>query len=335
MDRKLRYALTIAVKIAIGSSLAVLIADFLGLEYAASAGTVTLLTLMNTKWDSLRLAVRRLITYGISMVIGLAVFYLVPIDWLSFGIYILFTVFLAYALGWASTISVNAVIGTHLLLDGKFGIQDMLNELTLVLIGIVIAIILNLFNNYEYQRRSIISGMRWVEGELQQLLLLLSLALTSGEVPQEMDERFEALRLRLRTETQAAYDYQDNTFHSHPVYYIHYFEMRTKQYDRLISIRDNIRKCPGIPARAGEVAGFLSDVAAGVTEMNDPASLIGQLDDVFARMREDTPPETPDEFERRTILYHILLEMDRFLKLKQDFVDGLSEREIREYRSGK
>lgn len=331
MNIQKSHVVIIALKIAVGASLAILIAELLGLSYATSAGTITLLTLMTTKRGSLRLAGRRLITFAFSMVVGLIVVRLVPLDWASFGVYMFCTAFLAYALGWSATLSVNAVIGTHLLLDAQPGAAEILNELILVLIGITIAIVLNLFDDYRHQRQSITQGMRTAEGQIQALLESLAGALETGELPPEADAQFDALQKVLREEQQAAYQYQDNTFESHPVYYIDYLEMRRAQCDCLLSIRNDIRRCPAVPARAGEVSQFLRRVIPGVTQWNDPKALLDELDGVFAQMRDDTPPETSEEFERRTALYHILLEMEQLLKLKQDFVLSRSEEEIRIY----
>ena len=42
-------------------------------------------------------------------------------------------------------------------------------------------------------------------------------------------DRIIAFEGRMHEFIKAAYDYQDNTFHSHPGYYIDYFEMRLAQ----------------------------------------------------------------------------------------------------------
>lgn len=44
--------LLLSVKIAIGASLAIYIAEYLQLEYAASAGIITLLSVLTTKWGN-------------------------------------------------------------------------------------------------------------------------------------------------------------------------------------------------------------------------------------------------------------------------------------------
>ena len=61
---KLKKVLVLALKIGIGGSLSYYLADqILHLEFASSAGIVTLLTLQTTKWDTFKLAIRRIFTF--------------------------------------------------------------------------------------------------------------------------------------------------------------------------------------------------------------------------------------------------------------------------------
>jgi hypothetical protein len=47
-----RKIILLSLKIGIGSSLALYLAEYLGLDYVVSAGTITLLTLMTSKWEA-------------------------------------------------------------------------------------------------------------------------------------------------------------------------------------------------------------------------------------------------------------------------------------------
>ena len=58
--------LLLSVKIAIGASLAIYIAEYLQLEYAASAGIITLLSVLTTKWGTLKLSLLRILTFLIT-----------------------------------------------------------------------------------------------------------------------------------------------------------------------------------------------------------------------------------------------------------------------------
>jgi len=51
-----RKIILLSLKIGIGSSISLYTAQKLGLNYAVSAGTVTLLSLMNSKWETIRLS---------------------------------------------------------------------------------------------------------------------------------------------------------------------------------------------------------------------------------------------------------------------------------------
>ena len=67
---KFRKTLLLAVKIGLGSSIAIYIAETLQLEYAVSAGTVTLLTLMTLKWDTVKFSIARFATFLTTIVLG-------------------------------------------------------------------------------------------------------------------------------------------------------------------------------------------------------------------------------------------------------------------------
>ena len=104
-----------ALKIAIGSSLAIYIANLFGLKYSLAAGSVALLTMVTTKWKTVKLSVARVVTFIISVLMALIIFSAVESEWMAYGIYVFFVVIIAEMLGWGATISVNALIGMHFL----------------------------------------------------------------------------------------------------------------------------------------------------------------------------------------------------------------------------
>ena len=48
-------------------------------------------------------------------------------------------------------------------------------------------------------------------------------------------------------------------------------------------------------------------------------------------MEKEELPESREEFESRALLYHILMDLEEFLKYKRAFVEGLGERQRKEY----
>ena len=82
---KMRKTALLSAKIAIGSSLAIYVAQMMELQYATSAGIITLLTLVTTKWETVKLSFLRLFTYLISVMVCFTVFHLVQDMWIEFG----------------------------------------------------------------------------------------------------------------------------------------------------------------------------------------------------------------------------------------------------------
>lgn len=339
---KNRKILLLAVKIAIGSSTAISVAQLLGLEYAISAGTITLLTVMTTKWETVKLSIFRLITFIVTILLAWIVFTHVKSVWLGYGIFIFFVVLFAEVMGWRATISVNSVIGAHLLTSHDFGMAFVENEFLLVLIGIVIAFLLNLFQNNSRHKKDIIEDMRYTEKQLQAILCRLAEYLSCTDTGRKVDENGVVVTgslwddiIQLEKELQGfikeAYEYQDNTFHSHPVYYIDYFEMRSDQCHVLHNLHYEVKKIRAIPKQAKVIAEYMLYLKEYVVERNVPSAQMERLEEIFRDMKKEELPKSREEFENRAILYHILMDMEEFLIYKQRFVKALDERQKRMY----
>ena len=117
---KAEKILLLSVKIAIGASLAIYIAEYLRLENAASAGIITLLSVLTTKWGTLKLSLLRIVTFLATVAGCWLIFQYVQGDWIGFGIFLFFMVILCELTGLRNTLSVNAVIATHILTARDF-----------------------------------------------------------------------------------------------------------------------------------------------------------------------------------------------------------------------
>ena len=212
-----------AIKIAVGSSAAIYVAEVLNLEYAISAGSIALLTLVTTKWETVKLSWFRLVTFLVSSVLAWIVFTQIQSEWLAYGIYIFLIVIVSEEFGWKATISVNAVIGMHFMAKRDFEASFVFNEFLLVLIGITVAVVLNLFYDYAGQRKDLVRNMRYTENRMQMILGAIAAYLADKEMQYDIWAAIRELESQIRIFIDDAYEYQDNTFQSHPEYYINYF----------------------------------------------------------------------------------------------------------------
>lgn len=329
--RRRRKLLLLAIKVAVGSSAAIYIAQRMNLEYAASAGTIALLTLMATKWETVRLSFYRIITFVMAIGVAWAVFLHIEKVWIAYGVFVLVVVLISDVLGWKATISVNSVIGTHLLISRDFSVMSVCNEFILVIIGITMALILNLFHDNHNSKKDIIANMRFTESRLQMIMGELAAYLSNKEMQRDVWEDICMLEEQLHEFVKEAYEYQENTFQSHTGYYPDYFEMRQNQCHILHNLHYEMKKIRTMPRQAKVIADYMLYLTDFVVEVNTPTIQIEKLEEIFSGMKKEELPVTREEFESRALLYHILMDIEEFLVFKQRFVNGLNDRQRKEY----
>lgn len=328
---KYRKSLLLSLKIGIGASIAIYIAQSMELEYPISAGTVTLLTLMASKWETIKLSALRLVTLFTTLAMAWVISTYVNSVWMGFGLLLALVVFMAEFFDWRATISVNALIAAHLVTTQDFTPEAVENEFSLVSIGIIIAVVLNLFNFNLTHKRQITANMRYTEKKLRMIMEELSAYLSGREMSRNVWTDINELEKRIQKYIRDAEEYQENTFQSHPEYYIDYFEMRYEQLRILDSLHYEMKKIRSMPAQAKVIAEFLLYLTDYVKEINIPDRQIEKLKGIFADMRNEELPGTMDEFESRAMLYHILMDIEEFLFCKARFVEELDAVQMKRY----
>ncbi len=317
---KWKRALLLAGKIALGSSLAIYTADLLELQYAASAGIVTLLTVVTTQKETLRLSVARIATFLIAALIAMATFLPIHSEWLAFGLYVFLVTLISELLGWRATVSTNAVIGTHFLMNLDFSPTFFLNEFQLVLIGIVYAFVLNLFQDNRGEKRNFAQKIRQLEQKMQGSLAEIAKYLSGQPTRKGLWRELAAIEKQLQRCMEEAYEYEGNTYSEDAAYYARYFEMRLNQCRILHNLQNEMQKIRSMPVQAEVVAEYVEYLSQYVTELNEPAPQLRQLEEIFLRMKEEPLPVSRAEFESRAVLYHILMDLEDFLQEKKRFI---------------
>ena len=328
IDKK---TLIIAFKITIGTSAAMFIAQALNLQNAGSAGTIALLTIVTTKWETVRLSIARIVTFAIAVLLVMLIFANIHIAWLDFGIYIFFIVLICEFLGWKSTISVNSVIGTHFIVAQDFSPQFIANEFMLVLIGTIVAFVVNLFSHNKNRQKKLVANISYVEAQLQMILRELASYLLGKEMKADVWDDIRNLEARLKNLVVDAYEYEGNTFRTHTGYYMSYFEMRLEQCNVLHDLHYELIKIQSHTYQAEQVAEYMLYLVDYVQEMNSPEEQIMYLEAFVEDMKNQPLPKSRDEFETRAILYHILTELEAFLVHKRRFVNSLDDKQRKLY----
>lgn len=326
-----RKIILLSLKIGIGSSLSLYTAQELGLNYAVSAGTVTLLSLMNSKWETIRLSGSRIASFLITVLAGWILFTNISSMWIAYGILLTFIVFMAELLEWRATISVNGVIAAHLVTYEKFNDMAVWNELIIVIVGVGFAILFNLFNGNYGHKKHIVKKTGYIENRMQMIIGAMSAYLSNKKMETDVWQNIKKLEEDIQDCIKEAYEYQNNTFYSHPEYYISYFVMRKNQCQILHNLHYEMKKMRTMPKNAKIAADYLLNLAENITEYNNPEEQLSSLKEIIEHIKCDELPTTMEEFESSALLFHILMDIEDLLVYKKHFIDNVDKIQKKHY----
>lgn len=315
-------------KIAVGSAISIMIADLLGLSFGTSAGIITLLSVQNTKKETLQVAARRILSFMVAMVLAGVIFSLLGYSAVTFGVFLFLFVIVCELGGLTEGISICAVLVTHFLSVRRMSMSGIGNEFLLLIIGISVGAATNLYipRNVEEIKRSQI----YIEEKLKEILRQMASQLAKPDCRGEVIA-IKELHLYIQHAVKMAYENQNNTFLSDTQYFISYMELRLTQLTVIERMCSLIQKINVPLPQAEAMADFFEHIADSLRETNDGARLLEEYEKLKLYFEQDQLPVERREFENRAILYLILGEMQWFLQLKNDFAANLTEKQLLEF----
>ncbi|MBR5290950.1 MAG: hypothetical protein IKU28_08185 [Erysipelotrichaceae bacterium] len=325
MLQRLKHHFLKGFKIALGTVLGIVIAELLHLQFATSAGTVALLTLLTTKRGTVRLIVQRLVSFVLTVVLCFVVFKYITIPVFALLIVVLIVAFLLVVFKCEAALSVNALIAIHFFTEQNFTPTFILNEFLLVLIGIVIAFVLNLFHRYTAYENELDAAINKVDKKIQSLMKDIVSYICHPDSHSASWGQLVKLEQSIQQYIKDALEYDENVFGTYSQYYVDYFEMRSFQCETLHLLHYKIRKIRTMPEEAKELADFIEYLIPHLRETNDPSAQLLVLRDLLEAQKKHALPQSHEEFENRAILYHVLLDLEDFLLRKKQFVDRLDD----------
>ena len=308
-------------KLAGGALAAMLLAGALSLRYSATAGIITLLSILGTKRETLNIAAGRLMAYVAALALAAVCYHTLGFTVWAFAAYLLAFSVICCCMGWMYALAMVSVLISHFLAEGTMEPAMLLNETLLFLIGCGCGIAVNL------TLRADEPGMRSLRDEVDARMKAL-LALT-GSLLTEEDQRparrqaaeneMTQLDRALTQAAEMALQNRNNRLLRSPVFDLRYVEMRAQQRDILTQIIAAMDKAQTVPRQQQAVDSFFQKVAREYSTENDVASLLKDLESLLAAMKAEPLPERREEFESRALLYYALLRMEDFLQAKSRF----------------
>ncbi|NQP27424.1 aromatic acid exporter family protein [Streptococcus suis] len=306
------------IKLIFATVLAIYLATALGLSYATAAGIIAILSVLDTRKSSFKMARNRLFSTLLALTIAVLTFALFGFGIWTLGIYLALYVPLAYRFNWEAGIAPSTVLVTHLLLEQDISLAFLGNELALFLIGAGLALLFNLY--MPSQEKKIQAYHDQVEDLLKQILLRFEAFLLNGDGRNEA-ELITQLDKTLDEALKVVYLDRHNQLFQQTNYQVHYFEMRAAQNKILRTMAGNINKCL-LEGRENVILSSLFERAAQqLSRENSAKELLLDIELFHATFRERPLPQTREEFETRATLFQLLHDMEAFIRLKVDFYE--------------
>lgn len=304
------------IKLILATCLACLVASFLDLSSAVSAGIIALLSLSDTRRSTLKLAHNRFFSMILALTIGVLAFQLLGFHLWSLGLYLALYIPIAYKMGLEIGITPSSVLVGHLLVQESISLTLLINEFLLFAIGTGFALLVNLY--MPSREEEISHYYTLVEEKLKNILLRFNYYLSRGDgrnKAQLVDELDSLLKEALRL---VYLDHSNHLFHQTD-YHIHYFEMRQSQSRILRNMAQQINTCQLAASETLILAQLFSKIAGQLSQTNPASSLLDDIERFLEVFRNRSLPKTREEFETRATLLQLLREAKTFIQVKVDF----------------
>lgn len=330
-----RTNLRTALRMSIGIIVSVLIAQMIGLEFAASTCIVTMLGIQATKRDTLRTAGARIVSIAYTICIALAVYWLIGSGIVEFCIAVVILALITYLLGWTSTLSINVVVLVHMFLQQvPFTADLVLNEIMRVMVGLVIALIINW--RLPTRENEFKADMVDIENTMAHMMNSLAEVLRGRiEADDDMDHHLKELEQSLSSAMDNAYAFANNNLSSHAKYYMKYVSFRKMEALILYKAFLYLQKLQTSKAYAGQAAtGYSGQLADYIDAAAHSIAIEHPIDEAEAKLAELN--NSLDEAELPTtkadLNYFILIHQtkecfDEMADAKKEFIDELSDEE--------
>ena len=308
---------TRTLKTALGATIAMIVAQAVGLRYWVSAGIITILSIQSTKRQSVAIAKKRFISTIIALAISSAVFCIIGFSSISFGIYILLFIPITVRCKVTDGIVPSSVLVTHLLVEREISLFWIGNEIFLMVIGVGVALILNLYMpSFEEKLRR---DKEKIEDCIREILFEMSNGLRNHSVSINEERQYRELESMLVKSNERAYRNCNNYLFSDVKYYVHYIEMRSAQFQIMKYMRSHFKRLYMSFEQTSLVANFTENVAHAIGERVPLDKLFEDLNTLRNEFKNQPLPQTREEFENRAMLYQFLNDMEHFLEIKRDF----------------
>ncbi|RLQ91122.1 aromatic acid exporter family protein [Falsibacillus albus] len=304
------------IKTAIGTVAAIMLAQWFDLHNFVSAGIITILCIQVTKKQSLQAAWSRFLACMLAMVFSSVFFEVLSYQPIVIGLLLLLFIPTTVMIKAKEGIVTSIVIILHIYSAGQVTIHSLLNEFFIIIIGIGVALIMNLY--MPSAENKLMEYQEELEKKFQIMFSEIIRYLRTHQFDWDGKEITETAKLLDEAKRLSVRELQNHVLKTEDTYY-HYFKMREKQFEIIERVLPIVTSLDINVEQSQIIADFMEKLSTNIHPGNTAYLYLKKLYDMKITFESMELPKTREEFEVRAALFQFVREMEQYLLIKSSF----------------
>jgi len=320
----IKYLQSKTLKMALSATIAIIISNYVGLQFGVTSGIIAILSIQDTKKESLLVAGRRIIASALAILLSFMLYLLLGNNPIIFGLFLIIFIQTTIILKIEEGMVVGSVLSTHLLTSTNINISWIINEAQLTVIGIGVAMMFNLYTasleeQFEKNKERIEDYYRAILSDMAVSLVTQAVPIYEKQISVNVEELINKSKFMAQI-------INNNHLFKKNDYYLSYIEMRIIQLDTMKRMKRHFSRFYMTYDQTRILSEFTNEVAMNLKEDNDCVELINKLNLLRKDYEEMDLPKNRNEFENRALLFQFLNDLEDFLVIKKEFKESFQNR---------
>lgn len=304
------------IKTAIGTPIAISIAQWLGTTNVISAGILAMLSIQPSRKKSVIGAWKRFCACLLAILISALLFELLGYHVITIAVLLLLFIPVTVFLKMTEGIMTGTVITLNLFAQGNVEFTFIKEQFLLIIIGIGTGLLINLY--MPSLDKELIKLQKELEKHYQTVLQEIAAYIRDESLDWDGKEIQKIEKVLNRAIYLVELDRDNHPFRDQHSYY-NYFHMRKKQFELLEQMIPLVVQLPKTDTVSELIASFFDKLAQSVHPGNTAIIFLDELKRLHKQIKEQKLPTTYKEFETRSNLFQLLNEIEAYLLIKNRF----------------
>ena len=314
----MKYIYNLAFKMSISATIALILANLLKLQFSTVAAVIAILSIQDTRKKALIVGKNRVVACITAIILSVLIYKVLGQNSLTFALFLLLFIPITSRFKISEGMVPAVVLSTHLLVANEITLYWIINELLIMIIGIGIASIANLFMPSLHHQFN--EDKEYIEKSYRIILSKMSKSLLTYTADIDEEIIINDIEKRLNESIDRAYKIANNNLLKSDSYYVDYMNMRKNQFDIIKKLRSHFEKFYMSFEQTHMISKFTKNVADQIKDTNDCKELLKELENIKQDFKQMALPKTREEFENRAQLLQFLNDMEDLLRIKSNFV---------------